>query len=579
MRNRSSKKRTSYNVSSMNICTRTFVSSIWLALVLFFCGNIIYQGTLDGRKIFLEASDWGLALIPAFLVLLFCSRKIWKNTTPIRSIRILWQKLLKKRQSSRIVLSLFIVPLLLLVWRSVIHRYLSFESGWDLGIYGQACANGLYSSLREERTLLADHFEPILALFVPICGYFDAPFVLLTAQILALGIGVAGIIKLAQAMLWSLPSTLCVALLFIVFTGNKTTFFYDFHPVTFSAATIPWLVLSLRSGAYLRSFILILITMALKETSALTIAGIGLWWALDNISFRQITIEKKKVITGLSIATIGFVSFFLVMKVAFPYFRGGAESLYFTKYYGHLGQNMSDVVSSIIFNPTLVAETVFTKDKLIYLLKVFTPFLFAAFFRPHFLIPVIPALMVNLLTSHPYLFSARFHYEAEIYPWLFVASILLSRDPIFLQRWYWLRRNLPLTHLPTRLSFRVAWLLVMLCFFGGKSLAWYSGSYPVSHQQLVIRNYLIAEKAQWVNARVAAFEPLVQHLTSVRHLFLLDRWRDADWVIVGYPAGKRSWVHSIEEIETSLIPEMSGDFELFYQDPVYPTFRIWKRKS
>jgi uncharacterized membrane protein len=563
----------------MNICTRAFVYSIWLAVVLFFCGNIIYQGTVGGQKIFLEASDWGLALIPAFLVLLFCSRKSWINTPPVGIFRLLWQKLLNKKQSPRVILSLLLVPLLLMVWRGVLHRYLSFESGWDLGIYSQACANGLYSSLRDERTLLADHFEPILALFVPICQNFDAPLVLLTAQILALGIGVAGIITLAQSMLWSLPSTLCVALLFIVFSGNKTTFFYDFHPITFSAATIPWLVLSLRSRAYLRSFSLIVITIALKETSSLTIAGIGLWWAVNDISIKPFSIVKKKFFIGLTIAVIGFASFFLIMKVAFPYFRGGAESLYFTKYYGHLGQNISEVVSSLLLKPILVIETVFTKDKLFYLLKIFGPFLFAVFLRPYFLIPVIPALMVNLLTSHPYLFSARFHYEAEIYPWLFVSSILLSRDPIFIERWHWLLRKLALRHLPTTQSFRVAWLLVMLCFFGGKSLAWYSGSYPISHEQLVIRNYLLAEKTQWVNARVAAFEPLAQHLTSVHHLFLLDRWRDADWVIIAYPTGKGSWAHSIEEIETAIIPEMSKDFELSYQDPVYPTFRIWKRKS
>jgi hypothetical protein len=311
----------------------------------------------------------------------------------------------------------------------------------------------------------------------------------------------------------------------------------------------------------------------------LTIAGIGLWWSLNNVSLHPFRFDRQKLIYGLTIATVGFASFFLIMKVAFPYFRGGAESLYFTKYYGHLGQSMSEVVGSILFKPLLVVETVLTKEKLIYLLKVFGPFLFAAFVRPHFLIPVIPALMVNLLTSHPYLSSAGFHYEADIYPWLFVASVLLSRDHLFLQRWHWLLNKIPLKHLPKRLSYRSAWLLVLLCFFGGKSLAWYSGSYPISHQQLVIRNYLLAERGQWVNAKVAAFEPLAPHLTTVRHLFLLERWRDADWVIIGYPTGKGSWIHSTEQIESTMIPEISKDFDLSYQDPIYPTFRIWKRKS
>jgi hypothetical protein len=95
----------------------------------------------------------------------------------------------------------------------------------------------------------------------------------------------------------------------------------------------------------------------------------------------------------------------------------------------------------------------------------------------------------------------------------------------------------------------------------------------------MIRNYLLAERSQWANERVAVFEPLAPHLTSVRHLFLLERWRDADWVIVGYPTGKGSWIHSIEQIESTIIPEISKKFDLSYQDPIYPTFRIWKRRQ
>jgi hypothetical protein len=117
----------------------------------------------------------------------------------------------------------------------------------------------------------------------------------------------------------------------------------------------------------------------------------------------------------------------------------------------------------------------------------------------------------------------------------------------------------------------------MLCFFGGKSLAWYSGSYPVSNQHLTIRNYLIAERGKWADARVAAFEPLAPHLTNVRHLFLMDRWQDADWVVVAYPSGKGSWIHSVDDIETSIVPALSEDFELVFQDRIYPKFRVWKR--
>jgi hypothetical protein len=214
------------------------------------------------------------------------------------------------------------------------------------------------------------------------------------------------------------------------------------------------------------------------------------------------------------------------------------------------------------------------------MILLLAPFAAAPLFRPLFLLPLLPCLAVNLLASHPFLHSGRFHYEAELYPLLFCLLIVLSRDPVFLARWRRLVAGGLGRRLPGlgQLSFRSVWLALFLTFFSGKAASWYVSAYPRTDLQASIADRLAAWSPTWSGARVAAFETIAPHLSSVRNLYLLDRWADADWIVMAYPYAKDGWMTHKADFETRVVPELDRRFELVYVDHVYPLFRIWRRK-
>src|SRR5262245_9920567 len=108
-------------------------------------------------------------------------------------------------------------------------RHMAFRTGMDLAIYGNACRGALFSTMKGDVWLFADHFEPVLILFTPLCRATSPVFVLLTAQTLAYGIGAFGMYRLAQVEGWAKLHCSLIAVGYITFYPLVTTVYYDFH--------------------------------------------------------------------------------------------------------------------------------------------------------------------------------------------------------------------------------------------------------------------------------------------------------------------------------------------------------------
>lgn len=550
-----------------------------LALILFFVGGPLYRGTLNGQKAVLEVTNWGFALVPLFLVALARGSRLVRSTLWGQGIlRLLrWQR--RFPRDAGFWGWLIAAVLLLVMLRAILHRYWAVVTGWDLAIYSNACSHRLYSSLRDETTLMADHFEPVLALFTPLCEMFPPAVVLLTIQTLVWGLGAWGIKVLARLMGWSRDTSLLMVAAYLVFEGFRLVYFYDFHVLSLAGGITPWLLVALHRQKWAQVFLLAALFLGLKENAALTLLGLGLalpWLPLGNKNWST---RQRWVLAG-GLTAAGALAFVLIMKVAFPYFRNGAESQYFLKYYGHLGLNTSAVIRTVLLHPWDTLVLLANTERLLYIFRVMAPFLFLVFLRPTYLIPIAPSLAINLLSSVPFMHSARFHYEADIYPWLFCAVAMVQRDQIFQRRWRSITAFLSAVVPGLRgVSFRGAWLLTLLTFFSGKSLAWFMAAYPVTEEHRIIRQVMDEYAATWGDSvRVAAFEPLTPNLSTVRNIFILDRWREADWVIIAYPDGKGSWKHTRETIEREIVPALDAGYERVYQHPVYSSLRIWRRR-
>jgi uncharacterized membrane protein len=428
-------------------------------------------------------------------------------------------------------------------------RYMSFQAGMDLAIYANACRNALFSTMKGDVWLLADHFEPLLWPFATLCERFDPAVVLLLAQELAFGVGAAGLYALGRARQWSALHAWLIALLYLGFVGNVTVAHYDFHLLAFALAFVPWLWWALELERYVLAAVLALLFMGLKESVPLSVVGLGAYLMLHG--------PHKRRLLGLAFVIVGGATFVGIMKLVYPFFRHGEETMYFAKYYGHLGNNLGEFAHTIVTRPFYFLSTLLTLPKIEYLLAVFAPFLYLPIVRPQYLIPIIPALLVNIASNDGNLLSRTYHYEAEIYPTLFAMALIGFGT--------------------TRL--RNVWLATMLVLYSAPSTM----SIVRRNRPTAVQQRLHAQLEQHVphGVAVAAPQRIAAHLTRIPRLYMFDYWRmEQDWkradvVVVGYPGERMGW-YGWPMLEYLKLPRMLPLLRPIYQDPNDPRFRVYE---
>jgi len=494
-----------------------------------------------------ELTRFGWLLAPVFAALVLHAPTPW--------LRRIWRLALTTR--ARFAVAATVLGLTALGHALAVgNRYLSFRTTMDLAIYGNACRNALFSTIKGDVWLFADHFEPALALFVPLCRIADPAWVLLIAQVLAWLAGAIGVYFLARQARWSFPFALLAAWAYLQFDGLITIAYYDFHLLALMLGVLPWLWFALVSRRYLLLCALAVFACGLKESVPLTLIGFGALLACERPRWR-----------GVALTLFGALVFVAIMKWVYPVFRGGQESFYFAKYYGHLGNSLGDFVHTALTRPLYFLGTLLTAKKIGYVATVLAPTLFIVLLRPSYLLPVLPALFINVASNDSNLFSLGYHYEAEIFPSLFCATLLLAKDAR-------LRRfRLP--------SLRLIWLAALLIGFTDRSPTHYITKYQPSDDHHAIAR-LLAEKVP-SDVKIAANQRIAAHLTMHPQLYMMDYWlmendwQRADAIVVAYPERHLGW-YSWEVMEREKIPHWDDKLALVYRDPFLWHFRIWYKR-
>lgn len=431
----------------------------------------------------------------------------------------------------------------------VMLKHLTFQTGMDLAIYANACRGALYSTMKGDVWIFADHFEPVLLLFTPLCRTISPSVALLLVQTFSFGAGSFGIYALARQQQYRPSLAWLVAILYLEFSSNVTLAYYDFHLLALTLGVIPWLWYAIAAERYGWVVGIGLLYFGLKESVALSLIGLGAYLVV------QARGKGKRV--GVAFALFGLVSFALIMKVVYPLFRDGEETMYFAKYYGHLGRNLHEFVMTFVTRPSYFFYSLFRPAKLAYIGALMLPFLFYPLVRPVFLLPVLPAVLVNILSNDPAMIGRMYHYEAEISPALFAMAVIAFSAS----------------------RFRGAWLALMLVAFTAPSaLGVARWNLPTkAHKRLreQLEQHVPNDKA------IAAPQRIAAHLTDRERLYMFDYWqmeqdyKRADIVVIGYHGDSMGW-YSFRVFEEVKFPRMLPDLHQIYADPNDPNFRLYE---
>jgi uncharacterized membrane protein len=322
-------------------------------------------------------------------------------------------------------------------------RYETFKaSAFDLGNMDQVLWNTLHGRFFQftnqaidwygPPTRLAIHFEPIILPLSLLYAFHADPRILLVFQTLALGSGALPVFLLTRRYIpeWPIFAPL-MATAYLLSPALLGLNIFDFHPVSLANPLLLYAILALTYKHYLWFLIACILACMCKEDIPLSVAllGILLIW------------KYKLPRLGTALFIGGLLWSFLAFKVIIPHFYPGVQANNYWYRYEALGSSPGAAVANLIIHPWLLFTTFFTLDRFYYLVGLVRSVGFLPLLAPAWLLPTLPSLAVNLLSTDPLLYSGVYQYNATIIPFVMLSAIHGARHLILI--WKGWRQEYP----------------------------------------------------------------------------------------------------------------------------------------
>jgi uncharacterized membrane protein len=191
---------------------------------------------------------------------------------------------------------------------------------------------------------------------------------------------------------------------------------YDFHYLPIGVFFL-WLSLyALDARRPVLTVLAVVLTLLVREDVGAGLAIVG--------AYLLLTGQRPRA--GLVVAAIGAGWFVALKMIIMPRVLNGDSSfLYMYQSLVPSGDNsFGGVLKTALANPTFTLNTLLERDKLVYLLELFTPIAFLALRRPIGLLCCLPGIFFTLLsTGYAPLIQTSFQYTANWTTYLFMAMV------------------------------------------------------------------------------------------------------------------------------------------------------------
>ncbi|MCC7534265.1 MAG: DUF2079 domain-containing protein [Bacteroidia bacterium] len=336
-----------------------------------------------------------------------------------------------------IIYSIFGVFTLVFCSISLVNHYLFRTYAYDLGIYNNMLYS--YSHFSWNYTPIqqpaianafADHLEPVFILFAPLYWIFGS-YTLLLIQIALLVFGGVGILHFSR--LYSKNNTISIFALvqFFGMWGVYSALAFDFHNNVTAAMLVPWILLfALQKNIkpLLACWAMVLLS---KENMALYGIFICLGLVIHFYNDRQL----RKLFFILFLVSGAY--FVFVVKIFIPLFQDPGMTYLYKGMYKALGETPKDFVLNLINRPEYIFSLLFenySNEQIYNGIKSelhFSVLLSGGvflFFKPQFLVMLIPIFAQKLFNSDAARWGINYHYSIEFVPVLVIASITFISD-------------------------------------------------------------------------------------------------------------------------------------------------------
>jgi uncharacterized membrane protein len=265
----------------------------------------------------------------------------------------------------------------------------------------------------EQITRLGAHVDPILVLLAPLWWIYPGPELLLVVQAAALAAGIYPAVRLALKYTESALAAGLLGAWYLAFPWIVWNAFDDFHPVTLAIPLLLYAIWFLDEHRISLFAVFAGLAIMTGELIGLTVAGLGLWYAIRYRRFR----------VGGAISLVGAAWTVVAVAVIVPAFSEGEASRYYDRFES-VGGSPAGLLKKLFTDPLVVIEQLTSATDIKYLVWLVAPTAFLALLAPLLLIAALPQLAVNLLAEWSTAALPMFHYVSALVPIVIAATIM-----------------------------------------------------------------------------------------------------------------------------------------------------------
>ncbi len=269
------------------------------------------------------------------------------------------------------------------------------------------------------------HFSPIFYFYLPFFAVIPSIVTLYVVQTLAVLSSLIPLSMIARKKGLSNGTTLMLCLLFCLFPALIGGASGGFHEYALLLPLLLWLLWALESRKTLAVAIVSLLCLSVRETVAIYLIAVGLYWLISNGFNKNNTFAKKDRATGICLAAASLV-YITVALILFTYLGKGTLIGRFSNITGIYNTTFTVFFRQIFINPALVLYEILNLKKLLFILCLALPLFVLPFKsgKKSALILLCPLLILNLLGDYSYHTRMEYPYALGSIAFLFYMAIL-----------------------------------------------------------------------------------------------------------------------------------------------------------
>lgn len=319
---------------------------------------------------------------------------------------------------------------------SLVNHHLYRTYALDLAIFSNALYDHAHLRVNEMSAmfpgrnvpnLLGDHFEVIAWLTAPFYWVLSPIFGTASLLVLQIAAILAGGWGVRQCVFYRFGGDLRWANLALLHYycswGIYSALAFDYHHNVLGAAIAPWFIYFFYRENWLKASIFFILLLFSKEYMALWATFIAVGLSVDHFKL------PARALKGALFAAAAALYFIFTLKYFIPYFNGGGNALYHFHYHA-LGETPSDAIKKIFESPLYIFYLLFESPDLspdaqgikseLHAVALLSGG-YALFYRPQYLIMLIPIYAQKLFRDEFVYWGLNYHYCIEFAPILTLA--------------------------------------------------------------------------------------------------------------------------------------------------------------